>query len=261
MVKQLARVLKALSMVRRGRKFSSGQEWEPGSHGAPTTSRNPLREYFDSHKEGRGIWKWNHYFDVYHRHFQKFVGREVHVLEIGIYSGGSLGMWKEYFGPEARIYGVDLEAACKAYEGDRVSVFTGDQADRGFWKHFRDQVPKLDIVIDDGGHRHEQQIVTLEETLPHLRAGGVYLCEDVLEDSNYFAWYVDAFARCLNAANDLKTDLVDSESRATCNPTPLQSVIHSIHRYPFVTVIEKNAAPVAEFVAPKRGTEWQPFLD
>ena len=27
----------------------------------------------------------------------------------------------------------------------------------------------LDVVIDDGGHSVEQQIVTLEETLPYLR--------------------------------------------------------------------------------------------
>ena len=261
MRKRLAHALKALSMVRRGRRFSSGREWKSDRYETSTRSPNPLREYFEQHEHGRGIWKWNHYFDIYQRHFQKFVGREVHVLEIGIYSGGSLAMWKDYFGPEARIYGVDLEAACKAYEDDSVRVFTGDQADRGFWKRFRAQVPRLDIVIDDGGHHHEQQIVTLEETLPHLRPGGVYLCEDVLGDPNYFAWYVDAFARSLNVANDLKTDLHDSERRAICNPTQLQSVIRSVHRYPFVTVIEKNDTPVAEFVAPKRGTEWQPFLD
>ena len=36
--------------------------------------------------------------------FEKFKGREVHVVEIGIYRGGSLDMWKEYFAPKARIY-------------------------------------------------------------------------------------------------------------------------------------------------------------
>src|SRR5437868_5558043 len=55
---------------------------------------NPLQSYFDAYKEGPGIWKWMHYFDIYQRHFSKFVGREVHVLEVGIYSGGSLAMWK-----------------------------------------------------------------------------------------------------------------------------------------------------------------------
>src|SRR5262245_54320107 len=75
---------------------------------------NPLEEYFDSHTQGACIRKWRHYFEIYHRHFRKFVGQNVHVLEIGIYSGGSLEMWRSYFGPQARIYGVDIEEACRA---------------------------------------------------------------------------------------------------------------------------------------------------
>jgi hypothetical protein len=54
-------------------------------------------------------------------------------------------------------------------------VFVGDQADRSFWKRVKQEVPNLGVVIDDGGHIPEQQIVTLEEMFPHLRPGGVYL--------------------------------------------------------------------------------------
>jgi hypothetical protein len=39
-----------------------------------------------------------------------------------------------------------------------------------------------------------------------------------------------------------------------------QSAIDSIHSYPYVTVIEKRQEPLGEFLAPKRGTEWEPFL-
>jgi len=44
---------------------------------------NPLRKFFDSRQSGPGIWKWLHYFDIYHEHFQAFRGREVHIVEIG----------------------------------------------------------------------------------------------------------------------------------------------------------------------------------
>src|SRR5690242_10419553 len=47
---------------------------------AATSNSNPLREFFDSRKQGPGIWKWNHYFDIYDRHFRRFRGQEVHVL-------------------------------------------------------------------------------------------------------------------------------------------------------------------------------------
>jgi hypothetical protein len=52
----------------------------------------------------------------------------------------------------------------------------------------------LDIVIDDGGHKYEQQVVNLEELLPHLRPNGVYLCEDVFSAFNLFASYVGGLA-------------------------------------------------------------------
>src|SRR5262245_52207829 len=107
---------------------------------------NALREFCENRKQGPGIWKWNHYFDIYDRHFHRFRGKEVHILEIGIFSGGSLEMWRDYFGPKAVIYGVDIEPDCRAYENKGIKIFIGDQADRSFWREFRRQVPNLDIV-------------------------------------------------------------------------------------------------------------------
>ena len=222
---------------------------------------NDLWRFFQSHQQGPGIWKWNHYFPIYERHFSRFRGREVHVLEIGIYSGGSLAMWKDYFGPRSRIYGMDIEPACKTYETDSVKVFTGDQQDRGFWKKFRSEVNTLDIVIDDGGHLPEQQIVSLEELLPHLRPGGVYVCEDVHGSLNAFAAYVSGLIPHLDAYGHCASNLNDLERQLTCPASPFQSAINSIHRYPYVVVIERTKAPVVEFVAPKHGSQWQPFFE
>ncbi|HKN74615.1 MAG TPA: class I SAM-dependent methyltransferase [Candidatus Acidoferrum sp.] len=222
--------------------------------------QNPLRAYFDSHREGPGIWKWNHYFDIYHNHFRRFRDREVRVLEIGIYSGGSLGMWKNYFGPRCQVYGVDIEPACKAYESDFVKVFIGDQADRNFWKRFKQEVNAVDIVIDDGGHLPEQQIVTFEELLPHLRPGGVYLCEDLHGTLNTFASYICGFTVNLNASDQQENNVNDNERRFVFKTTSLQSAVRSVHFYPYVTVVERTDAPISELVAPKHGTQWQPFL-
>jgi len=215
----------------------------------PLDSRNPLREYFDAHETGRGIWKWTHYFEIYHRHFSKFIGREVHVVEVGVFSGGSLDMWKQYFGSRCHVYGVDIEPACKTYEDERTKIFIGDQADRSFWKDFRNQVRSVDILIDDGGHFPEQQIATLEEMLTHLRPGGVYLCEDVHNLHNPFAAYLGGLVNGINA--------VHKEAGV---PTGFQRDIHSLHFYPYVTVIEKCERPKEELIAPRHGTEWQPFL-
>jgi hypothetical protein len=246
-------------------RWRSHSDW---SQLGPTVSEasdhpNLLLKYFNEHKDGHGIWKFIHYFDVYERHFAPFRGKEAHILEIGVYSGGSLEMWRNYFGPRCKVYGVDIQPSCKVYESGSVRVFIGDQSDRDFWKRVKREVPVLDIVIDDGGHAPEQQIVTLEELLPHLRPGGVYLCEDVTTVFNEFAWYVTGLAQNLNAVDwghDFQGNLDDNERRQVCKASPLQSAVASIHLYPFLALIERATSPVSEFVAPKHGTQWQPFL-
>jgi SAM-dependent methyltransferase len=262
------RFSRAPDVLRQVRAFCRGlsnwrfrAQWPvPSESKATQDLPNPLRTYFDSHREGPGIWKWNHYFDVYHRHFSHLRGRSVRVLEIGIYSGGSLAMWRDYFGPSCQVYGVDIEPACKAYESDSVKVFIGDQADRNFWKGFKEEVDAVDVVIDDGGHLAEQQIVTFEELMPHIRPGGVYLCEDLHGTLNPFASYMCGFAMNLNACDRQQNNVNDDERRFVFGTTALQSAVRSVHFYPFVTVVERTDAPVSELVSPKHGTQWQPFL-
>ncbi|MEO8336555.1 MAG: class I SAM-dependent methyltransferase [bacterium] len=248
---------KAVSMTRaQAAGYAFARRWTRSAPSAtPVTSvDNPLRAFFESRTTGRGIWKWEHYFDIYHRHFAKFVGREVTLVEIGIYSGGSLEMWKSYLGPQAHIHGVDVEAATRVYDDGDTRVHIGDQADRFFWQDFRRDVPLLDIVVDDGGHTPEQQIVTLEELLPHLRPGGVFLCEDTDGVHNEFIAYVSGLVNHFNT--------VDHKSGAllATTPTAFQRDIYAVHFYPYVVVIERTDGPVERLSAPKHGTEWQPFL-
>ena len=245
--------LKILPSVVKGLQFSRKGNFPPPPDRATSTAQkaNPLRSYFDAHTTGPGLWKWLHYFDIYERHFQRFAGREVHVVEVGIYSGGSLGMWREYFGSGCHIYGVDIEPACIAYKSNGIDVFIGDQADRTFWKRFRETVPKVDILIDDGGHDPEQQRVTLEEMLPHIQPGGVYLCEDI---GKAFNMYASGLACNLNAMKRA-VDVFD----APISPSGFQTAIKSVSQYPFITVIEKHEHNPGLFTSRKHGTEWQPY--
>lgn len=210
---------------------------------------NPLLDFFRANKEGPGIWKWEHYFEVYNRHFSKFVDQQVNILEIGVYSGGSLNMWRSYFGEQSHIFGIDIEPACKTYEREGVTINIGDQEDRQFWKMFRDSVPEIDVLIDDGGHKPEQQMVTLEEMLPHLTPGGIYLCEDVHGLHHELMAFVSGLISELNRSVDKGA------------PGDFQKCVHSIHVYPYLLVIEKHKTQPEIFHAPKYGTEWQPFFD
>jgi hypothetical protein len=140
--------------------------------------QNPLEHYFRTNDK-RLIHKWMHYFEVYHRHFERFRGRPVVVLEFGVNQGGSLQMWQDYFGPEAKIYGVDIDPRCKQFEGDNIEIFIGDQADRGFLREVVAAVgAPIDVVIEDGGHHMRQQKVTFRNIYPHMSDDGCFLTED-----------------------------------------------------------------------------------
>ena len=205
MIKRLARLLLPPKLRHSLRQFRSlhrghlfGQSLAPIVQAEAAEAANPLWDYFMAHKNGPGIWKWRHYFEIYHRHFERFRGRDVRVLEIGVFSGGSLGMWHDYFGPQSIIYGVDIEPACKAYETEWAKIFIGDQSNSAFWRDFKAQVPKLDIVIDDGSHISEHQITTFQELFPVLLPGGIYLCEDIHGTQSGFAAFIYGLADSLN---------------------------------------------------------------
>ena len=133
---------------------------------------NDLETYFTANT-GRLIHKWRHYFEIYDRHFSRFRGTDVHLVEFGVAQGGSMQMWKHYFGPKARIFGVDINPNCRQAAEDQVEIFIGDQADRKFLQSLAARIPRMDILIDDGGHTMKQQIHTYEELFPHIDPHGV----------------------------------------------------------------------------------------
>ena len=153
---------------------------------------NDLEKYFKNNT-GRLISKWPHYFDVYERHFSPFRNREIVILEIGIFQGGSLRMWRSYFGEKAKIYGIDINPVCKQFEEENIEIFIGSQSDRNFLREIKKKIPKVDILIDDGGHTMRQQIVTYEEMFDHVKEDGVYLCEDI--HTSYWLEYGGGYKR------------------------------------------------------------------
>ena len=72
-----------------------------------SNENDPMSEIFYKHK-GRQISKWTQYIPLYHRHFSKFRGKDINIMEIGLAAGGSLQLWRKYFGPKAKIYGIDI---------------------------------------------------------------------------------------------------------------------------------------------------------
>ena len=97
--------------------------------------------------------KWPSYFEIYERHFNKFVGKQPVVVEVGICHGGSMEMWKQYFGTDARVIGIDIHEDFVNTTIDGCELVLGDQSDPQFWDTFFQTHPDIDIFIDDGGHQ------------------------------------------------------------------------------------------------------------
>ena len=51
-------------------------------------------------------------------------------------------MWKDYFGSEAKIIGIDINPKCKEFEEDQIKVFIVSQSDRSFLKDLEKKFPK-----------------------------------------------------------------------------------------------------------------------
>jgi len=220
--------------------------------GRPTAAAaNPLREYFEAHAEGHGIWKFDHYLDVYHRHLGKLVGRPITFLEIGVYSGGSLDMWCEYFGPQATIWGVDIEPDCAAYATGQIEVFIGSQDDPSFLASIH-RGEGIDAALDDGSHECAHQIVSFEHLFPRLNPGGIYICEDVHGIHNPFLDYIHGLNRSLSA-------MLPTDNGLAIPANGFQRWVQSIHLYPYSVVIEKRNQPADVITAQRKGSSWRPF--
>ncbi len=128
--------------------------------------------------------KLNSYFDIYETIFKEFRNKPITFVEVGIFGGGSLLMWKKYFHPQSRIIGIDLNPNSKVYEKYGFEIFIGDQEEENFWKKFYKKVGKVDIVLDDGGHTDTQQMQTLISSINNIKQNGLIAIEDV--HTSYF---------------------------------------------------------------------------
>lgn len=128
--------------------------------------------------------KYDSYFPVYEALLQRYVDCKVTIVEVGIFNGGSLFMWRNFFGPKARIIGIDLNPDAREWERHGFEIYIGDQSCDTFWTELFQKIGKVDVLIDDGGHTNRQQIVTSHYAIQNINDGGVLIVEDV--HTNYF---------------------------------------------------------------------------
>lgn len=120
--------------------------------------------------------------------YQKLLGNKKesakNVLEVGIYKGGSIKLWSDYF-TNANVYGLDIMNIENVWEeiknNDKIILHTSTDAyDNDFFtKNFIDKKIRCDFILDDGPHTLEsmKQFIKLYSQI--MTDDGILIIEDV----------------------------------------------------------------------------------
>lgn len=174
------------------RKLNIGSDHESTESTESATVLCRLAEQFKSDKCPAIL---HTYTPKYHLLLEPFREDLHSVLEIGVGNpqlmkpiaghdykpGASLRMWEQYF-PHAQIIGFDIEPSVQFAEG-RIKTFIVDQSSpSSLLSGLSDAgLRNVDLIIDDGSHLIEHQLISLETLWPKLSVGGIYIIEDIRE--------------------------------------------------------------------------------
>ena len=173
--------------------------------------------------------------------FESYRNTPVRMLEIGVYKGGSLDMWREYFGEDATIFGIDIDAECAAYATPPNQVRIGSQDDPHFLRSVTEEIGPLDIVLDDGSHIGRHQRASFDTLFPAVKEGGLYVIED-LHTSYWPVSHEGGYRRKGTAIEHVKTMIDDMHGwyHRKAITTPAKDQIGAIHIYDSMVVLEKR---------------------
>lgn len=93
--------------------------------------------------------------------------------------GASLRAWRDFF-PFGSIHGMDVQPDCLFTES-RITTHQCDSTNPYACQKWMDENANVlfDIIIDDGSHWDQHQLLTLKHLFPLVKLGGFYVIEDV----------------------------------------------------------------------------------
>ncbi|UYZ61373.1 class I SAM-dependent methyltransferase [Hymenobacter weizhouensis] len=164
----------------------------------------PQGELYNIWHQIPGAHKWHHYFPIYEKIFSFLQSGPIKILEIGVYKGASVRMWKEYFHEDSLLVGVDINEMCKEHANPNrnVHIRIGSQQDEVFLKNIIQEFGKFDLIIDDGSHVVSHMIDSFNYLFDEgLKDEGIYFVEDT--HSNYWITHRDRVYSFVDFSKDL----------------------------------------------------------
>lgn len=129
------------------------------------------------------------YLELYQNLLQPRRNRAKNVLEVGIFHGGSIKLWHDFF-PQARVYALDIMPRAHVWHEicnkDRIEIFADTNAydPEFFQRKFLDRGIKCDFMLDDGPHTLQSMKDFIRLYSQLLTDDGILIVEDV-QDWNW----------------------------------------------------------------------------
>jgi len=186
------------------------------------SSKPPTGDLYQIWQQIPGGHKWWHYFPVYESVLGHLRERPIRFLEIGVYQGGSLAMWRRYLHADSMIVGLDIDPNCARFDDPSMHthVRIGDQSDAVFLRRVVEEFGPFDVIIDDGSHINSHMIRSFGELFgAGLVAQGIYIAEDT--HANFWNEYRDQAYSFVDLCKDL-VDLAHAHYLDLKGPQPFR---------------------------------------
>jgi hypothetical protein len=175
---------------------------------------------FDKYNSDKNS-KFHNYCRQYDTILKDYRLKDIKILEIGVFKGESVKIWRESFPNAKCILGLDIDSDCKKYENTEKSIYIeiGDATNDVFIEYINNNYGPFDIIIDDGSHTNNDVILSFEKLFPLLNNNGLYIVEDTVvfnwsqyQNKNYpdHLKYFFNFLPYLNQSRFNSTDYKDN---------------------------------------------------
>ena len=116
--------------------------------------------------------------EVYEDAFRPIRNTASLFVEIGVYTGHSLRMWKRYF-PLAKIVGLDNDPLVISQGVTDCELIACDQSKPTELEEIKGRIKYADVILDDGSHKMYDQQKSLATLFDSLKSGGLYIIENL----------------------------------------------------------------------------------
>lgn len=138
---------------------------------------------------------WHNYTTLYHQLFTNMRDDNIRMFELGLGTNNtnissnmgtdgrpcaSLYGWHEYFN-NVTLFGADIDKDI-LIENEKFKTFYCDQTNpidiNNLWNN-KELLENFDIIIDDGLHSYDANVIFFENSIHKLKNNGLYIIEDI----------------------------------------------------------------------------------